>query len=296
MSGTHFLQSSDWAQFQQAVGHMPVLVHGIRCYIHIVGPFRYAYIARAEQIDQRIFTELKQQGFHWVRVEGEVHTAMHTVKTRCRQPQTTLIFDLTPSEDQMLEHMHSKTRYNIRLAERKEVVVKREKNIDIFWQLNEETTDRDTFKSHDKAYYEQFLAMPMCEQFTAYVGDTPLASILTVLCDGVMTYVHGASANAHRQVMAPYLLQWRAMQYAKENGAVHYDFWGISPMYPEGQSMNETCYNGYCWDVTHPWTGITRFKVGFGGDVVTYPDAQDVILRPIIYRLYTFIHRIRYGA
>lgn len=296
MSETHFLQSNDWAEFQANAGHTPIPFGGGVAFTHSVGPFRYAYVPRAQVVTDAHIAELKAKGVHWVRVEGAVDTKEKTVDTRCRQPQTTLVFDLTQEEHVLLEQMHKKTRYNIRLAERKGVTVRRETNIDVFWQLNTETTERDAFKSHGKAYYEQFLAMPMCDQFTAYVDDTPIASIITVLHGGTMTYVHGASSNSHRNLMAPYLLQWRAMQYARGEGATAYDFWGIAQTHAEGTLSKETCYNGYCWDVTHPWTGITRFKVGFGGDVVNYPDAQDVILSPVMYRLYTLMHRIRYGT
>lgn len=293
---THFLQSSDWAAFQTAVGHRSIPLNSSMYGYHMqIGPFRYAYIPRAGEMTDAMLTALKKE-YHWVRVEGPLNTTCKTHPVKTRQPQTTLILDLSESEDEILSHMHSKTRYNIRLAIRKGVTVRSGADIDTFWQLHSETTDRDGFGGHTKEYYAKFLEMPMAEQFTAYIDDTPIAAIITVLHDGVMTYVHGASANAHRNLMAPYLLQWEAMRYAKQRGAAQYDFWGISPIYPQGEAPTETCYNGYCWTATHPWTGITRFKVGFGGTVVTYRDAQDVIFSPLVYRLYQYIHRLRYGT
>lgn len=294
MTHIHVLQSAAWAAFQTSVGHTAVTIGDGYAYTHRIGPFRYAYIPRAEVIDDTAL-DMLAQSFDWVRVEGLVHTDRPSIPTRARQPQTTLVLDLTLPADTLLEQMHSKTRYNIRLAERKGVRVTREKNVDIFWQLNTETTDRDGFRGHDKAYYTQFLSMDMVEQFTAYYEDIPIASIVTVLYDGTMTYVHGASANTHRNLMAPYLLQWTAIEYAQASGARAYDFWGIAPIYPPGEAPKETCYHGYCWELTHPWTGITRFKVGFGGHVVSYPQAQDVIFRPLKYRLYQWVYHWRYG-
>lgn len=290
----HFLQSNEWADFQESVGNQSKQVDDIYVYEHRVGPFRYAYIPRVAHMTDAMLQKLSNT-YHWARVEGEVTTTYPSVATNNRQPQTTLILDLRPSTDEILASMHKKSRYNIRLAGRKGGTVQQGADVDTFWQLHAETTDRDRFSGHTKGYYEKFLDMPMAEQFTAYVDGVPIAAIITVLHGGVMTYVHGASSNKYRNLMAPYLLQWEAMQYAKQQGATQYDFWGIAPIYPQGEAPSETCYNEYCWEVTHPWTGITRFKVGFGGSVVTYPNAQDIVFRPFIYRIYTLMHTLRYG-
>lgn len=295
MNQTSFLQSPDWQSFQETVGVLGTRVGETLALRHHIGPFSYGYLPRIDA-DDVVLDMLKQERYVFARVEGEVKTKKNWVQTKNRQPQTTLMLDLRTSEADLLASMHSKTRYNIRLSERKGVTVRNEKDTDVFWTLNMETTGRDGFKSHEKAYYEAFIAMDMCRQYTAYFEDTPIASILAVTYDGVTTYVHGASSNAHRNTMAPYLLQWHAIQSAKATGDTQYDFWGIAPIHAEGTEKQETCYNGYCWDVNHKWTGITRFKVGFGGDVVTYPEAKDVILRPILYKLYKLLHKIRYGT
>ena len=290
-----FLQSNDWQAFQEQTGKKTLRSGDFLTIVHRIGPFRYAYVPRVGLSDDTL-SALKKQGMAFARVEGEVATTRRIQQTHNRQPQTTLVLNLNKSETELLGEMHSKTRYNIRLAERKGVVIRDEKNVDVFWMLNTETTARDAFKSHGKAYYKAFIEMPMCRQYTAYLGDTPVASVLCVTHSGTTTYVHGASSNAHRNTMAPYLLQWHAISQAKESGDTAYDFWGIAPIHTQGKPVQETCYNGYCWELTHPWTGITRFKVGFGGTVVTYPQAVDVVLKPLIYVLYRLIHRLRYGT
>jgi lipid II:glycine glycyltransferase (peptidoglycan interpeptide bridge formation enzyme) len=296
MKNTHFLQSSIWADFQSRLGHPVLHVNGIYVYVHKIGPFRYGYIPRVNAVTDDVIGLLRVYSLHWLRVEGALQTAATTIPTHARQPQTTLVLDLGHTEEALLEQMHSKTRYNIRLAERKGVTIREGKNPDIFTTLNAETTQRDGFKSHDAAYYAAFLDIQGVRQFTAYNTEgTPIATILTISTPSAMTYIHGASSNTDRQLMAPYLLQWHAIQEAKHAGCTEYDFWGIAPIFPQGTAPKETCYNGYCWTVTHPWTGITRFKVGFGGHVVSYPDAQDVVLRPRMYRLYQYIHRLKYG-
>jgi len=56
-----------------------------------------------------------------------------------------LLLDLSPSEEMLLENMHSKQRYNIRYAKKKGVVVKEEtgsKAFDIFSDLAIKTAER----------------------------------------------------------------------------------------------------------------------------------------------------------
>lgn len=290
-----FLQSQDWEAFKRTVGHAPVRVGNTLALTHrLGGPLTYAFLPRTDA-DEALFDALATRGYVFVRVEGKIHTQRTVIATKHRLPETTLLLDLSLPEDALLAQMHSKTRYNIRLAERKGVTIRAEKDVDVFFQLNEETTSRDGFKSHDKAYYAAFIDMPMCTQYTAYVDDMPIAAVLCVSYAGTTTYVHGASSNKKRNTMAPYLLQWHAICAARANGDTQYDFWGIAPPYTQSPGTKETCYNGYSWDVSHPWTGITRFKVGFGGRVITYPPAVDVVLKPALYKWYTFIYRMRYG-
>lgn len=78
--------------------------------------------------------------------------------------------------------------------------------------------------------------------------------------------------------MGPHALQWRAMQLAYERGCSAYDLWGIAP-----EEASED----------HPWRGITRFKLGYGGRRVHYPDSFAVVIKPMHYQLYNLIRSIR---
>lgn len=317
-----FLQSWDWGEFQLSVGNRPVrlvfkeageVVAKIQGFSHKLGfGLRYFYaprvfIARDEEL-KLFFDQLKQLGFIFARVELKKNILLEDESFYLvpnRQPQHTLILDLTKTEDELMAGMHSKTRYNINLAERKQVVVKKEKDIDIFWELNKQTTGRDGFKSHGKNYYEKMLQLDFVYQLTAYVGEVAIGSIILIKHNNTATYLHGASSNEHRNFMAPYLLQWEGIKLAKELGCTEYDFWGVAPSVDnkkqgagnnERESVNKyqgTYFHNYEWIADHKWTGITRFKAGFGGEAVSYPNAVEIGLQPLKYKLFRLARRLK---
>jgi lipid II:glycine glycyltransferase (peptidoglycan interpeptide bridge formation enzyme) len=95
-------------------------------------------------------------------------------------------------------------------------------------------------------------------------GDI-LAGALVAFFGGYATYLHGASSNYKRNLMAPYALHWMIMQQAKQAGFVYYDLYGINKKL---------------------WPGVTRFKIGFGGEEVVYPGAYDIVFKPVNYKIY----------
>lgn len=294
-AGISFLQSKEWGDFQTAVGHRLFRFDEIQGYEYRLWPgMRYVYVPRCNMKHETwsmLWDSLKKEGFAFARLEPieEFHaTGFMLHASENRQPQHTLLIDLSKTEEEILAGFHPKTRYNVHLAERHGVVVREEKNVEIFWKLHEETASRDKFRGHSKTYYEKMLAMPIAHQLTAYLGDVPIASHLLIVFGGKCTYLHGASSNEHRNLMAPYLLQWEGMKLGKYLGCRSYDMWGVAPPAQSGSS-----FHGYTWDPTHPWSGITRFKAGFGGMPVSYPPAVDVILSPFRYRLYRFVRRMR---
>lgn len=197
------------------------------------------------------------------------------------QPEHTLILDLTKSEENLLSEMKPKGRYNIKLAEKKGVKIRKadlanpqqfQKDIDGYYRLLQETTQRDKFSAHPKEFYQNLLthlrdnaALYLAE----YEGEIIAAAIITYFQDTV-TYYYGVSGNQHRNLMAPYLLHWKIIQEAKQNGYKVYDFFGIAP----ADAKN------------HPWQGVTEFKQKFGGHEISYPKAQEYPFRKIIYSLY----------
>lgn len=201
------------------------------------------------------------------------------------QPQHTLVLDITKSEEELLAAMHPKTRYNIRLAGRREVTVRFSASldpIDIFLKLSREVSGRSGFSYHPDNYYRALLSAlaphGMLELAIAEYKGEPLAAHIMVYAGDVATYVHGASSQKHRSVMAPQLTYWETILRAKDKGKQLYDFFGVAP---EGAAKN------------HPWTGITRIKEGFGGRRISYIGAYDLVLDENFYTIVNTIRRVK---
>ncbi len=203
------------------------------------------------------------------------------------QPHVTQVLDLQADPESVLAAMHQKTRYNIRLAEKKGVTVRwstDDHDLDIFLQLITSTYTRQGIRLHPPAYYRamwQYLKkVEMVELGIAEISGRPLAANMVIWHDQTATYLHGGSSDQEKQLMAPYLLQWSTIQRAITRNITAYDFWGVAP--------NES--------QTHKWAGVTRFKKGFGGRVVSFPPALNMILQPAWYQAYRLAKRMRGGV
>lgn len=222
----------------------------------------------------------------------------YVVSGRSIQPRDTRILDLTQTEDELLRAMHPKTRYNIRLARRYGVTVTEQttsEGIDVFLRLAREVERTGHFHYHPDAYYRAMLNIlaprGMLQVFVARQQGVPLAANMLFRFGTTVTFGHGANHSRRRHVMAPALLQWECVLQAKATGATRYDFFGIAPQSPAAGSQSPV---GGIWKLVaggrqpnlHPWTGITRFKSGFGGTEEHYVGGADLVGDPVAYRLY----------
>lgn len=216
------------------------------------------------------------------------------------QFKNTVLIDLTPLEEELLRRMKQKTRYNIRLAEKKGVVLRvgKPEDLGMLYRMYAETSVRDGFVIRDEGYYktvwELFMAggesstpalapgasvenrklsIPFAEPLIAEVDGKPVAAIFVFYFAGQAYYVYGMSRDAHREKMPAYLLQWEAMKRAKAKGCSVYDLWGAPEVFDESDSM---------------W-GVYRFKEGLGGKVVRTLGAWDFAPNPFWYKLYSEI-------
>jgi lipid II:glycine glycyltransferase (peptidoglycan interpeptide bridge formation enzyme) len=212
------------------------------------------------------------------------------------QPRRTIVVNLNGQEAEILGRMKPKTRYNIRLASKKEVSARPAQSlseVEAFTELMRETGQRDNFGIHAPEYYRQayqlFQPAGQCELFLAFCQDQLLAGVMAFAVGKRAWYFYGASSNSERTRMAPYLAQWEAMRWAKGRGALVYDLWGVPD---ENEDFLETDF-----EQRHDglW-GVYRFKRGWGGQVVRTVGAWDRIYSPIGYQLYLAYLKLRGAA
>jgi lipid II:glycine glycyltransferase (peptidoglycan interpeptide bridge formation enzyme) len=192
------------------------------------------------------------------------------------QFDNTILVDLTPSEDQILAGMKQKARYNIRLAQRHGVQVRRggSDDLDLLLHMYAETSARDGFVIRDPAYYRRawhdFTDAGMAQPFVAEVEGEPVSGLIAYRFGDTAWYLYGMSRSAHREKMPNHLLQWEAMRWAKNSGCSRYDLVGV----PGRPSPDD------------PLWGLYRFKVGFGGELLRTIGAWDYPLKPALYWMY----------
>ena len=204
-------------------------------------------------------------------------------KEQTFQPRCTVIISLNADEEELLAAMKQKTRYNIRLAAKKGVVVRPTDDVRGFHDMMQTTGNRDGFSVHSLDYYQKvfeiFAPSGKCVLLAAYHEDTPLAYLMLFLSGARSWYFYGASDNNQRNLMPTYLLQWEAMRWAKAHGATEYDLWGIPDATEDDLEANFTNRSDGLW-------GVYRFKRGFGGRIVRSSPAFVKIYKPLLYKLY----------
>jgi peptidoglycan pentaglycine glycine transferase (the first glycine) len=208
------------------------------------------------------------------------------------QPPRTILVDLTPPEEEILAAMKHKTRYNIRLAGRKEVSVRHGTADDLpaFNRLMQITAERDAFGVHAPDYYKAFFELFAPDYATLILAEyagQPLAAAMITALGRTATYLYGASSNAERQRMPAYAVQWAAMQWAKQRGCTHYDLWGVPDAEPEALEAGFETRTDGLWPVY-------RAKRGYGGAIQRTVGPVDRIYNRRTHRLYNW--RRRRGA
>jgi lipid II:glycine glycyltransferase (peptidoglycan interpeptide bridge formation enzyme) len=222
---------------------------------------------------------------------GRLHKAPLDV-----QPPSTVILDLQPEEEGLLAGMKSKTRYNIRLSEKKGVEIalfpaqsggsgRLEAELAEWYRLYRETARRDRITLHSRGYYQRLFATaaaygpaaPQLYLLTARHQGELLAGIIVAAKGDGAWYLYGASSNQKRNLMPSHGLQWRAIQLVRERGCQFYDLFGI----PATDDPDE------------PMHGLFRFKTGFGGRVINRPGCYDVSFRILLYRMYRIAEHLR---
>jgi len=201
----------------------------------------------------------------------------------------TFQLDLRESENEILAKMHPKTRYNLRLAEKKGVYVVEDNSTAAFnnyLRLTEETTRRQKFYAHTPAYHTLMWQIlnpaKIAKLFLAKYNDSGKEIILVAwilfLFNKVLYYPYGASSTLFRNLMPSNLMMWEAIKFGKKNKAKLFDMWGALGPNPNPND---------------PWYGFHKFKEGYGAELVELVGSYDLVIKPSIYRMYNLAHGIR---
>jgi len=294
-----FLQSWQWGEFQKSVGRKIWRVEraGVKALVIRQGlPFgkNYLYCPRGpigslNEFLKEVKPIAKREKSIFLKIEPDAGFSQNLANFKKSlkeiQPSKTIILDILRPAEEILFHLRPKTRYNIRLAEKKGVRIEEKNNnesLEEFLKLAKMTAKRDRFSLHPKGYYKKMMEVlgeeGIARLYLAKSKNRVIAADLVVFFGQTATYLHGASDYHYRQLMAPYLLKWQEINQAKKLGLKYFDLYGI----------NET-----------KWPGVTRFKKGFlpdggqgGGKEVVFPGACDLVFNPLWYQAYNLARRI----
>ncbi len=314
------LQSYEWGAFQESLGRGALYyIHEKEGVIDSCGLFlrlpafstkEYLYSPRGplgahpEKILEGVMHEARTRKMTFIRFEPSIDSPsdralfVGSKRVISIQPENEWAVTIDKADDELLAAMHPKTRYNIRLANKKNVqvnVVYRndpdfEQGIDDFILLLKGTSQKRGFRAHDAEYYRSLItyfsqvraesitrSVPRLRLYVARHESTPVASSIVMFFGDTASYLHGGSSTRHTDVMAPYLLHWTALCDARALGATHYNFGGVS--------LEKS--------PRHPLAGVSRFKRGFGGETLSYPGTYDYILNPTDYVIYSLGRRVK---
>ncbi len=323
----HPLQSWQWGKFRESlgkktervgmfegsrlVGGWQVFFHSIPKTSYTVGYFPKGPAPTKEMVESlkdlarennAIFIKLEPNEikYRWENKKGGIDQSKREEKLADYQglglspavkqlfDQHTFHLDLEKSEEDLLANMHPKTRYNIRLAAKKGVVVEVDnsnRGLAMFLSLLfSETVKRQGFYMHDEEYFRKMWSIlqpkGIVHLLFAKHKEEVLSAWMLFTYKDWLYYPYGASSSKMRNVMASNLVCWEAIKFGQKMGLKKFDMWGGLPVDA---------------DPSHPWFGFHKFKLGYGGDLIEYAGSWDLVINKPLYKLYNFADKSRWS-
>ena len=306
MKNIHPLQSKEWGKFREKTGVKVVRINDLQLTIHPIPHTKYTigYLPRGPLPTKEIIHELiqigKSENCILIQLEPNVIdtedskaeiknlgliSAAHPLLTKY-----TFILDLTKSEEELLKNMHPKTRYNIRVAEKKGVKITEDnssKSFEAYLKLTKETTTRQKFYAHSENYHRLMWETLKTENdngltahlFTAIYNNEILVAWIVFVLGDTLYYPYGASSSNYREVMASNLMMWEVIKFGKKLGLKQFDMWGAMGPNP---------------DTKDPWYGFHRFKEGYGGKLTEFIGSFDLVINRKMYIAYQILDKLRW--
>jgi lipid II:glycine glycyltransferase (peptidoglycan interpeptide bridge formation enzyme) len=317
---THPVQTWEWGDFQISQGHTlyrfgvfddkDKIISAYSVSFHKIPKTKFSIgtILRGPEIDDQMIEKIteiaKKENAIFIKFEPNViqksfdsfgnetilsqKPQFHNLK---KSPKVafypfTYLIDLTKNETEILESMHSKTRYNIRVANRYGVEIREQtddKGFEIYLKLLFDTTKRQGFYLHDEKYHrnlwKKLKDTGMIHIMFASYQNQILSAFMIFNVKDQLFYPYGASLDTNRQVMAPTLLMWEVIKLGQQLKCKTFDMWGcLGPHAKENE-------NGY---------GFHRFKQGYGGQLVEYVGTYDLVINTPLYKIYNSVDKFRW--
>jgi len=310
----HVVQSKEWGEFKTKYGTPAVRVGNIQYTIHKVpytGDF-YAYCPKVKPIDinyEEVQDSLIKNNCIAINfdipnvIKGSENEsrAVEIFESKCKKsPKDTfakfnILLDISKSEEEILNNMHKKHRYNIKYSQRNGVTVRKAENendYDIFYTLLKDTAERQKYYIHPKGYYKKIWeqmgvqnigtskSSTICHILIAELNSEPVASWMLFTYEGVLYYPYGGSSTQHKNLYASNLICWESILLGKKMGCENFDMWGAA------KDPN---------DEEDSWQGFTNFKLKFGGKHVEYINSYDFVINEQMYNAFNIAQKVRWA-
>jgi len=290
---THPLQTSAWAEFRKKWGNEILETkYGILT-LHKLpfSSYKIAIFEKGPTPTRAMLDELrtlgKEKNLVFIKIESNTQkndSLIKLMKGSGAVPGKTLFtpstfwIDLKPTEEELMKSFSSKTRYNIRVAERNGVVI-REDNSDAafekYLELTKETVSRQGFYAHTEKYHRLMWSVlskaGIAHLLTARYQGEIITTWITFVWKDFLYYPYGASTETHKNVMASNLMMWEAIKFGKKLGLTTFDLWGRE----EGK-------------------GFTKFKEGYSPKVIEFLGTWDLVINKPMYTFYKIGEKIRW--
>lgn len=301
----HIVQSQEWAEFKNVYGTETVRCGEIFYSKHRL-PFSPYFVAYSPKVNpfvidwKKLKESLKSESCvsinfdvpNVIKNSPDAKNAETIFQSRCiKSPKktfagSTVILDLTKTEDELLKNLHPKHRYNMRLAQKNGVIIERAESLadfETFWNLLYATSLRQKYYLHPKQYYQKIWEVlspkGMCYILTAKYNGEALSSWMLFSYRGVLYYPYGGSSSKSQNLFPSNLLGWEAIKFGKALGCTSFDMWGAC------KDIN---------DQTDPWWGFTNFKLKFGGQLVGFMDSYDFAINAKVYKMFNLANNLRW--
>lgn len=300
----HFLQSSAWQSFHQALGHTVLTdsgddwsylaiveqAHGIKRLYCPYGPTAISESGLTAAL-AALKSVARDQGAAYIRLQplgliisDDIRHQHNLSVITYSQPSETWTIDLTNSQDELLAAMKQNTRNVVRNYHKKGLTYRTSQDpseISHLLRLLHGVATHNQISIHSDDYLTtqatSLLSTGSAQLHFIEYQSAVIAAALTYQDDTTVYYAHAAADHEYRKTGASTALVGEILLGAKANGKTTFDLFGVTTSD----------------DPNHRWAGFTRFKQSFGGQLQTLSQTYELPVRSLLYRFYSLLRKLR---